>query len=140
MIPRTRRVLRKPSHALVRGERVTVTFEAVVEANGVLAPVGLLDRPGPYGLKPGRILPAFLGRTATFEVALPTAPAWRAGDVVVVRYVSSPIAYTYVRGARGWPGERAPKTDADMDQLFAEGRVTPVLQAGGEPFDEGRLP
>ncbi|MFG3710116.1 hypothetical protein [Micromonospora sp. NPDC047730] len=68
------------------------------------------------------------------------APQWRPGDVVIVRWhgaTSTP--YTYVRGMYSWPGERSPKTDAQIDELYLAGKAKPVLQSGGEPFDEGRL-
>lgn len=69
------------------------------------------------------------------------APEWKPGDVVVVRY-NGPTApaYTYVRGMRGWPGERQNKTDAQMNELYAMGKATPVLQSGGVPFSKVRLP
>ncbi|MDG4792711.1 hypothetical protein [Micromonospora sp. WMMD1082] len=69
------------------------------------------------------------------------APAWRPGDVVVVRYGPRGNPYTYVRGNGGWLVEkgRTPKTDEWMTVQVDEGRATPVLQAGGEPFDGGRL-
>lgn len=137
------RRLRKTASALRRGDRVTVTFEAVVEGNGVLCPLGTGTSTYPrqtFGLAAGRVLATNLGRSATFDVVAPAAPVWRAGDVVVVRYEGNPTPYTYVRGSRNWPGERSPKTDAQMDALFAERAATPVLQAGGEPFDPARLP
>lgn len=73
------------------------------------------------------------------------APTWRPGDVVVVTF--GPIrptpagTYTYVRGRESWPtdAQRPPKTDEWMTRLYLEGRVRPVLQAGGEPFEGGRL-
>lgn len=69
-----------------------------------------------------------------------TAPIWRPGDVVVVRYRGDDgPAYTYVRGAADWPGDRRPKTDAEISALYDTGKVQPVLQAGGVPFDRGRL-
>jgi hypothetical protein len=70
-----------------------------------------------------------------------SAQKWQPGDVVVVRYNSVPTStpwddttpYTYVRGAKDWPGDRrASRTDAQIDQLFAEGKVTHVLR-DGEP-------
>lgn len=68
------------------------------------------------------------------------APIWKPGDVIVVRFAASLPSYTYVRGARNWPGDNRPaKTDHDVDMWYAGGKVTPVLQAGGEPFDKGRL-
>ncbi|MEV0267732.1 hypothetical protein AB0H43_03070 [Hamadaea sp. NPDC050747] len=69
----------------------------------------------------------------------PFAPEWRPGDVVVVRYHPSSRPYTYVRAEDNWPTSRVPKTDAQVDALYAAGKVTPVLQAGGEPFDSRRL-
>lgn len=69
------------------------------------------------------------------------APMWLPGDVVVVRFESNPVdSFTYVRGAVDWPGDRRPaKSDAFMDRLYLMGRLEPVLQAGGVPFDGGRL-
>lgn len=70
----------------------------------------------------------------------PAAPKWRPGDVVIVRWHGpSSAPYTYVRGMYSWPGERSPKTDAQIDELYLAGKATPVLQSGGEPFDKERL-
>lgn len=68
------------------------------------------------------------------------APQWRPGDVVIVRWhgPTSP-PYTYVRGKFRWPGEQRDRTDAQIDELYLAGKAKPVLQSGGEPFDEGRL-
>ncbi|SCL32957.1 hypothetical protein GA0070616_4599 [Micromonospora nigra] len=69
------------------------------------------------------------------------APIWKPGDVVVVRYGPRATPYTYVRGNGGWLVEkgREPKADEWMTAQVDAGRATPVLQAGGEPFDGGRL-
>lgn len=69
---------------------------------------------------------------------------WRPGDVVVVTYGPGRgfAPYTYVRGVETWPVDkgRTPKTDEWMNQMYAQGKVTPKLQAGGAPFDPARLP
>ncbi|TDC35723.1 hypothetical protein [Micromonospora sp. KC213] len=73
------------------------------------------------------------------------APTWRPGDVIVVTFGHGPRpnpagTYTYVRGRESWPtdAQRPPKTDEWVTRMYLEGRVRPVLQAGGEPFDGGR--
>lgn len=70
-----------------------------------------------------------------------TAPTWKPGDVVVVFYGPHRAPYTYVRGNAGWLVEkgREPKTDEWMTAELDAGRLKPVLQSGGEPFDGGRL-
>lgn len=69
---------------------------------------------------------------------------WKPGDVVVVTYGPGRgfAPYTYVRGAETWPVDkgRTPKTDEWMNRMYAQGKVTPVLQAGGAKFDAARLP
>ncbi|MDG4801734.1 hypothetical protein [Micromonospora sp. WMMD980] len=72
---------------------------------------------------------------------VPRHPEWKAGDVVVVFYGPNRAPYTYVRGKETWPadGGREPKTDAFINKLYDEGRVKPLLQAGGVPFVSGRL-
>ncbi|MFD6638339.1 hypothetical protein ACFWDN_21260 [Micromonospora chalcea] len=69
------------------------------------------------------------------------SPTWRPGDVVVVYYGPQRNPYTYVRGRENWLVEqgREPKTDEFMTAQLDAGRAKPVLQAGGEPFDGGRL-
>ncbi len=68
-------------------------------------------------------------------------PQWKPGDVIVVDYAPGQ-PYTYVRGAETWPVDkgRTPKTDADIDKLWDNGQVRPVLQSGGVPFAASRLP
>lgn len=68
-------------------------------------------------------------------------PSWKPGDVIVVEYAPGQ-PYTYVRGADTWPVDkgRTPKTDADIDKLWDNGQVRPVLQSGGLPFAVSRLP
>lgn len=67
------------------------------------------------------------------------APEWKPGDVVIVRFEPGGQRYTYVRGRSSWPGEHVSKSDEQIDALYLDGKVQPVLQSGGEPFDEGRL-
>ncbi|RLK22652.1 hypothetical protein DER29_0490 [Micromonospora sp. M71_S20] len=69
------------------------------------------------------------------------SPTWRPGDVVVVFYGPHRTPYTYVRGRETWPTDegRQPKTDEFMTAQLDAGRLKPVLQSGGEPFDGGRL-
>lgn len=67
-------------------------------------------------------------------------PAWRPGDVIVIRHTgSSAPGYTYVRGATHWLTSTRPMTDETVNRLFNAGKVTPVLQSGGEPFDLARV-
>lgn len=68
-------------------------------------------------------------------------PQWKAGDVIVVEYAPGQ-PYTYVRGQETWPVDkgRTPKTDDDINRLWDNGQVRPVLQAGGTPFPHTRLP
>lgn len=78
---------------------------------------------------------------ARFEKLRGPAPEWRPGDVITIRFANGSQApeYTYVRGAREWPGERRNLTDAEVGRRWNQGKVRPVLQAGGQPFDEERL-
>lgn len=65
---------------------------------------------------------------------------WKPGDVMIVRYAEGGTPWTYVRGARNWPGDnRAARSDETMTKLYYEGKAVPVLQAGGEPFAAERL-
>lgn len=102
-------------------------------------PGGIL-RPSPdAAIMHARRILANAGVKATITI-IPTPPKWMPGDVVVVRHDgqgSQP--YTYVRGVKGWPGERISKTDAQMDALYVEGKAKPVLQSGGVPFAASRL-
>lgn len=113
------------------GERYRITLDAEVNADGdfVLMP----------GVKIAASSSFFDGARFERTREAPKPPTWRPGDVVVVRYTPLGTDYTYVRGERGWPGERAAKTDAQMTSLFREGKARPVLQAGGEPFHASRL-
>lgn len=65
-------------------------------------------------------------------VAKPGVPTWKPGDVVVVHFGGpSSTPFTYVRGSRVWPGERAGnKTDADITAWFREGKVAHVMRDG----------
>lgn len=71
----------------------------------------------------------------------PFTPTWKPGDVVVIEYGPHRVTYTYVRGREAWLVEdgRPQKPDAFMNAQYAAGRLRPVLQSGGEPFDSARL-
>lgn len=68
-------------------------------------------------------------------------PKWQPGDVIVVEYAPGK-PYTYVRGQETWPVDkgRPVKTDDDINRLYEQGKVRPVLQSGGVPFSGSRLP
>jgi hypothetical protein len=72
---------------------------------------------------------------------VPHTPDWRPGDVIVVEYAPGK-PYTYVRGVETWPVDkgRTPKTDDEINRLYANGQVRPVLQSGGLPFPANRMP
>lgn len=71
----------------------------------------------------------------------PVTPTWQPGDVAVIHYGPHRTPYTYVRGREAWLVEkdRPQKSDSFMNAQLAAGRLKPVLQAGGEPFDPARL-
>lgn len=100
-------------------------------------PVNAVPNPRAAILKAKQIL-AEAGVKA--DIVLKT-PKWEPGDVVIVRHDGpNSVPYTYVRGSKNWPGERFPKTDEQMNALYADGKVKPVLAHGGVPFAPSRLP
>lgn len=130
-LPRRLTEKRRNALGLEIGKRYTAEIEVEATPQGVRF-VGT-----------GQTLASHYGaaRKASFVEKVVPAPTWKPGDVVVVRYPGNPTAYTYVRGVNGWPGEFArPKTDQEISDLYRQGQATPVLQAGGVAFDEGRLP
>lgn len=82
---------------------------------------------------------AFLEQRGFTATIVRHTPKWRAGDVIVYTFPSSAAEYTYVRGSSSWPGQARSLTDAEVDGAYLEGRVRPVLQGGGKPFDVARL-
>ena len=68
-----------------------------------------------------------------------TAPTFRPGDVLVVRFPGNPTAYTYVRGRRDWPGDGMRKTDAEMAALWQEGKAHLVIR-DGQHYSDSRSP
>jgi hypothetical protein len=63
------------------------------------------------------------------------APIFRPGDVLVVRFTDSPVStpYTYVRSRRDWPGDGARKSDAEMADLWREGKAA-LIARDGQPL------
>ncbi|MEU8655268.1 hypothetical protein [Actinoplanes philippinensis] len=126
-----------PQRVVFNGPRVGDRVHLIPELGGAAATVKNVDPTGEalsVELPGGKVV-------ALGTAAIRQAMKWKAGDVVIVRY-SGPDStpYTYVRGAHSWPGEaRAAKTDALMTKLYFEGKVTPVLQAGGTTFATDRL-
>lgn len=120
---------------LAVGTKVRVTFEGTVtERESTSYPymrrkiVSLDPVSTPRGLaRANNLTPMQVAAAASVEV---TAPVWLPGDVVVVRYLGNPTPYTYVRGERDWPGDRRPKSDAEISRLYAEGRAEHVLRNG----------
>lgn len=110
------------------GTKVRVTFEGIVDNVPGRPSMRRLLVPRD-GMRPARVFGESTLRAASSVVVL--APVWQPGDVVVVRYPGNPTAYTYVRGAKTWPGEyAAAKTDAQINALFEEGNVEHVLRDG----------
>lgn len=67
-----------------------------------------------------------------------TGPVWTPGDVMVVRFQGKNFKpYTYTRGSRNWPGEKFPKSDEQMTDLWKSGLATHVMR-DGELTKEGR--
>lgn len=59
------------------------------------------------------------------------APAWQAGDVVVLQHSRGAREFTYVRGQKLWPGEYGdPKYDTTVSTLYRQGLVRHVLRDG----------
>lgn len=125
---------------LIPGKRYRVTFEGTANPAGGLRFDGADDPRGAYA--PSGVPARVVSVRATKVERLPDpAPVWKPGDVVVVRWSLGSKPYTYVRGARTWPGdETLSKKDAEISRLWREGKAEPVLQAGGAPFDRSRLP
>lgn len=73
-------------------------------------------------------------------------PDWQPGDVVLVKFYTGGIEYTYVRGKTEWPGTTRPLADEDMDRLFLEGKLRHIpaakLQAmattSSQPYQWGK--
>ena len=118
------------SATLTPGARYRLTFEGTVLPNGGFRP----DGGGHY------LSRMHTGAATIVERLADPAPIWWPGDVVLVKYHPLGDSYTYVRGVRGWPGERVAKTDEQLTALWREGKVKPLLQEGGKPFDMTRLP
>ncbi|MGZ0151863.1 hypothetical protein ACXJJ3_32725 [Kribbella sp. WER1] len=118
-----------PFQKFQRGRRYRVLVEGVGENDYSLRVGGATVRFGPIS-----------DRTKVrVEELPPEAPKWRAGDVLSLQFVRGGSSYTYVRGLYGWPGERKSLTDAEIDRSWRLGLVTPLLQAGGQPFDMERI-